>query len=504
MKHIIYTIATLVFLSGGWDLMAQGLDDALQISRQERYGSARFNAMGGAFSALGGDLAAIHSNPAAAGVFNKSEIGFTLGLGSTGVNSTYYGTRDEAQSGRLNVNNMGVLFASEINHPDWRVLNIGITYARTNDFNRRTDYTGTQSDHSFAQELVGIANSGSFSMNELQQQYPFSAGPAFQAFVIDTLASPSADYFSVIDPNDEVTQELELQENGRTSEFELSLGTNYKDRLYIGVGLKIGTLVLERSLDHFEVPTDQSELREHRYSSDLEIRGTSYAVSAGIIARLSNLIRVGVSAQTPHFYVNNEFFSNGFVAELSGDYLDYAQGVTGSTETQFFGSSPEGNNRYNFNTPWRFTGGLAAVFGKNALLSAEYEYLDYSTAQFGRNSRSGVNYDFEVENADIEAVLAPTHNIRAGFEYRMLPYSFRAGYVFAQDPVASNFRGDVNRNSHQFSAGAGVRFKKVYLDAAYFYRATGSQYALYGTGTNEAADLSINQHGVSFTIGIRY
>lgn len=503
MKRFTLILFALL-LEGSGVVLSQGLTDALQFSRKEFHGSSRFNAMGGAFTAVGGDLAAIHLNPASAGVFTKSELGFTLGIGHTSVNAIYYGNAEKDQFGKANVNNMGVVFASEINHPDWKMLNVGITYARTNDYNRRISYSGTQSDHSFAQQLEGLANSGSFSQSDLQSVFPFDVYPAFEAFVIDTLVDSSVGYYSPIGPGEEVTQKMEFEESGRTSEFEISLGTNYKDRLYLGLGVKVGTLVLSRTFDHFETPENQEMIDSYRYGSELEIRGTSYAVSVGVIARLTNMFRIGISAETPQFYVNNEFFSNDFTANLSGAYADYAQSVTGLNGTQFSGASPEGNNRYNFNTPWRFTGGIAAVFGPRALLSAEYEYQDYGTARFRENSRSGINYNYDVENANIESVFGPTNNVRAGFEYRLLPFSLRAGYAYFQNPVKSRFRGDINRDMHQLSLGGGVRLKKVYLDAAYFYRMTDSQYALYDSGNNESALLSIQQHGFSFTIGVRY
>ena len=110
-----FILAGLVACAGM--LNGQGLDDALQFSQQNVHGSARFNAMGGAFTALGGELGAIHINPASTGVFTKNELGFTLGVGHTGINSTYYDTKSNAQFGKVNVNNMGIVFSSVLDHP---------------------------------------------------------------------------------------------------------------------------------------------------------------------------------------------------------------------------------------------------------------------------------------------------------------------------------------------------------------------------------------------------
>lgn len=491
----------VLFLTVPVGMFGQGLVDALQFSQQKFHGSARFNAMGGAFTALGGDLGAIHLNPASAGVFTKNELGFTLGIGNNTVNSNYYGTQERGQITNANVNNMGILFASEINHPDWKLLNVGITYARTNNFNRNINYSGTQNNHSFAQQLVAIANNGNVNPDDLEAYDPFLAFPAYQSYVIDVEPDDELQYRSFIEPGETVTQELEWTESGRTSEFMISLGANYKDRLYLGLGVKVGTLTISRTIDYFETPEDNAFINDYQFGDDLEIRGSSISISGGLIALLTRNIRFGASVQSPHFYVNNEYYSTNFRASLLGVYADSALSQVGSTQPTF--ASPEGNNRYNFNTPWRFTGGIAAILGKRAIVSAEYEFLDYGTSQFGSNRR-GHNYDYALENENIGAVLGATSNIRAGFEYRLLPVSLRAGYAFFQDPVKPTYRGDVNRDTHQFSLGGGMRWKRLYLDAAYFYRMTNSQHALYDSGNNESASLAVNQHGFSVTIGVRY
>lgn len=496
VPHRIIILAGLVAWSG--ISHGQGLEDALQFSQQNIHGSARFNAMGGAFTALGGEMGAVHINPASAGVFTKNELGFTLGIGHAGINSSYYDMNSNAQFGKVNVNNMGIIFSSELDHPDWQMLNFGITYTRTSDFNRRINYTGTQSKHSFAQHLVGLANGGAYEQNDLVQQFPFDVGPAFNSFVIDLVPETIDEYYSHIGVGDTVHQELNIEEAGRSSEFQLTLGTNYQDRLYMGLGLKVGSLVLSRQLDYTETPENQEYIERYHYGSDLEIRGTSYSVSGGLIFRLSDMFRIGASVQTPNFYVNNEFFSTIVDADLAGSYQSYAD-TSGGTANNI-SVSPDGTNRYNFKTPWKFTGGIAAVFGPRAILSAEYEYQNYSSGRFRKNARGGSNYQYQPENEDIEMILGGANNIRAGFEYRLLPVSIRAGYAYYQDPVKPAYRDNIDRSIHQFSLGAGLRFEKIYLDTSYYYRMTESRYGLYQSG----ADLDIAQHGIALTIGVRY
>ena len=50
-------------------MSAQSLNDALRYSQTSLSGSARYNALSGAFGALGGELSSISINPAASSVF---------------------------------------------------------------------------------------------------------------------------------------------------------------------------------------------------------------------------------------------------------------------------------------------------------------------------------------------------------------------------------------------------------------------------------------------------
>ena len=67
-----------LFLSISYTSFSQTFEDVLRYSSFFHEGSARFNSMGGAFGALGGDLSAISINPASSSVFIDSEVGVTL------------------------------------------------------------------------------------------------------------------------------------------------------------------------------------------------------------------------------------------------------------------------------------------------------------------------------------------------------------------------------------------------------------------------------------------
>ena len=75
MLKFIFKLYLILGISA---IYSQTYEDALRYNQFYHEGSSRFNSMGGAFGALGGDLSSININPAGSSIFLKSELGFTL------------------------------------------------------------------------------------------------------------------------------------------------------------------------------------------------------------------------------------------------------------------------------------------------------------------------------------------------------------------------------------------------------------------------------------------
>src|SRR5699024_11237068 len=87
-KHIILAASLL----GIGSLYAQNIDDALRYSQSGIYGNARYIAMSGAFSALGGNMSAINDNPASSAVFIENKIDFSVLIGDNKAKSDFNNT----------------------------------------------------------------------------------------------------------------------------------------------------------------------------------------------------------------------------------------------------------------------------------------------------------------------------------------------------------------------------------------------------------------------------
>ena len=78
----------IVMLTSCCGIYSQNISDALNYSSNSYQGTARFNSMGGAFGALGGDLSAIAVNPASSAVLNDGHFSLSFGSDSKSGNAS--------------------------------------------------------------------------------------------------------------------------------------------------------------------------------------------------------------------------------------------------------------------------------------------------------------------------------------------------------------------------------------------------------------------------------
>ena len=128
---------------------AQGPIDALRYSYLQFGGPARTQGIAGANVALGADFGNLSSNPAGLGLFQKSELHITPGIGLGQSDSRIDGSSSASQNETKNsfhIASVGAVFASR--HPDgdesnWRGGALALGFTRLADFNIGTSYQGT-------------------------------------------------------------------------------------------------------------------------------------------------------------------------------------------------------------------------------------------------------------------------------------------------------------------------------------------------------------------------
>ncbi len=100
----LFIIAGLVLFAKSAFSQALGYTDIAQIfSRDDFNGSARFEALSGAFGALGGDISAITINPAGLSVFSKNLATVTFQSRNNEISSSYYNNSVVSQDEFFNI-----------------------------------------------------------------------------------------------------------------------------------------------------------------------------------------------------------------------------------------------------------------------------------------------------------------------------------------------------------------------------------------------------------------
>ena len=144
MKKIMITVATALFVSG---INAQSIYDATKIASKDLNGTARFVGMGGAMSALGGDISTMGTNPAGIGIYRSNDAMTSFSFSAFGSESKYKGY-DNTYNSKLDKNhwsydNIGFVISSKIgNQTPLRYVNFGFNYHKSKSFYKNMGMEG--------------------------------------------------------------------------------------------------------------------------------------------------------------------------------------------------------------------------------------------------------------------------------------------------------------------------------------------------------------------------
>ena len=172
MKKSVLIIISVFILSG--IIRAQNLDDALRYSQVFYSGTARFNSMGGAFTALGADLSSLSQNPAGIGVFRSSELSLTPQLNYIRSNTDFDGkSSDYLYKFSLNQGGFVSNIISGKGTTGLISLNFGYSFNMTNNLNQNVLVSGINNSSSIADSWSEISNG--YYKWELGDEVPVAA-----------------------------------------------------------------------------------------------------------------------------------------------------------------------------------------------------------------------------------------------------------------------------------------------------------------------------------------
>lgn len=468
---------------------AQNEFDVLRSSSLDYYGDARFNAMGGAFGALGANMSALSINPGGLGVYKSSDFSFTPAFHYNYSESNKDG--NSVTDGKLNFHfsNVG-LVGSFKGSGDWATVNVAFGYNRTSNYNTsiaiKSETNNSQLD-SYTSELN--FNGGTFE-DDIAFEYPFSSNLAYQTFLVNPLVSNSLQYDHVFENSVNITQTTNYETRGGSGEMYFALGSNYSDKLYLGALVGVPTIryIYDRNYIETSDPSDTlTDFKSFSINDYVKTTGTGLNLKLGMIYKITDWVRIGTAFHTPTVYSLSDTWSTTVTSESkSGEILAEV--------------SPIGNFEYFVTTPYRLVGSTAIIVGKHGVINGDYEVVDYSTARINEDNSFGFA-DFSAENQNVRDNFRLTHNIRVGTEWRLDPIRLRAGYRYQGDPLKNNF--NVDNSSSTYSFGIGVKQEDYYFDMAYSLKFHKAESAIVAE-QNDFASVNLKDHYISLTLGFRF
>lgn len=548
MRKTVLAILGAALASPAW---AQSAIEAYNLSQTQLRGTARFMSMGGAFTALGGDLSTLGQNPAGIGVYRRSEIGVTLDISPSSF-KTDGGVKYDPSLGLKNpqskttvaCNNFGYIGAVRLDGA-LRNFNWGVSYSRAASFDRVFDaYTPSTStslsnyiasyttaaaygNPGFTPDDLNFPESGSYNPYQAPEGYDWLSILAYTSSMIAPPQYSGGPYTGLYQPGRTVGDALtKVRERGYVDEYNIDFGGNVSDVVYWGLGFGITDLSYTRealyseSMSNAQVDVN-GHLTDGAANFDLynnqHITGSGWNMKLGVIVKPVNELRIGLAVHTPTWY---DLSQSGY-ATTDYDYaeIDANGQVVGD---QLSGSQHTDDSYYNFklNAPWRFMVGVAGVIGSQAIISLDYERQAFGDMKVKYQNGWGEYIDDDYVNGDIKDYFKATDIIRVGAEYRVTPnFSVRAGYNYSTTNVkeeaadgateiftaGTNPAYTFNKEAYSISCGLGYRYRGFSIDAAYVYHNRKSTYHAFTNYDGlQAPQSSLSQTTNSIVLSVGY
>jgi hypothetical protein len=274
---------------------------------------------------------------------------------------------------------------------------------------------------------------------------------------------------------------------GSTNEWLFSGGANLNDVVFIGatLGLPYLRYFKESTFTEKDMFNEFDGFDEWNFRETIESRGWGINLKLGIIVWPVEWLRLGASLHTPTYYSElKDFWYTSTDARLGPDF---------NTK-----KSPTGDYIYELSTPMRASGSAALIIGKSGLISADYEFVDYSKMRL-----RAPDYNFTTENENIRNSYASTYNLRLGTEWRYSNFNFRGGYALYGSPYANDINDGMLSN---ISLGIGYSEKNFGLDLAWVNGKMNQDYYLYSSEnyTTNAAQQELTSNHFVLTTRFRF
>jgi len=502
MKKLILLFIGVISMS---TMSAQDITDAVRYATDNIQGTARFRAMSGAFGALGGDMSAVSINPAGAAIFNISHASMSVTSFGIDNETSYFNNSNLTTNSNFDLNQAGAAFVFNNTQGNSSIQKfvLGFAYEQTQNyddsfFNAGINTTSIGSyflSHAQGLRLDEISAFSNESITDAYGDIGTSFGFAnqqaflgYESFILEPDEDDDANtlYASNIAPGS-FNQEYTYAATGYNGKFSVNAAIQHNDNLYFGINLNSHFINYERSTFLFEENSNSGSLvTEVGFENNLSTIGNGFSFQLGGIAKLSDVLRVGISYDSPTWYTIKEETTQYLATVRDDDGL-----ISQTLDPQIINIFPD----YKLQTPSKLTGSLALILNKKGLISFDYSRKDYGSTKFTPESDT---YNSAQNNA-ISNNLKNANTYRIGGEIRHENFSFRGGYKLEESPYNNtSFYGDLKG----YSFGLGYNFGNSKLDLAYENSKRTINHQLYNVGLTSATSIASENSNFTLTLSM--
>lgn len=527
-------------------MSAQDIYKIEALTGSDLNGTARYVGMGGAMSALGADLSAISSNPAAIGLFRRNDASLT-GSATIQADAVLMGDINKArgsfdQGGFVYAVNMG-------NDSKLKFVNFAFNYQKKRNLKNYIGLDNVKLNNGLSQswqmQELAYYNGQPLDLSKNGSGVDYTTPFALNAYDAQMIVPVYGDDGKLASYNVRNAQSYDYHrvQWGGIQQYDFNLSFNIDNRFYAGVTFGVYNVNLHNTLFYSEQLAENvydangnvsgiNSIGQYKMALGEDINGTGFDAKFGFIFRPieTSPFRLGFSFSTPIYYDLTQNASLRMVAPFQ--FTD----DKGNTFAQTQADYNTGDVDFRIRTPWKLGISAATTISNYLALDAEYEVSRYTGAQlrwpdYGRGywedyTPSTRDHDMDTE---IDACFNTVQTFRVGAEVRLAPRLYgRVGYNYVSAPFKKNAYlntmtnsdayhysmntdyvnlGDINR----VTAGLGYKSKHFYGDVAYQYqKQTGEVTPFRATDLNTGAPLTASRnvdfkrHNVMLTLGCKF
>jgi hypothetical protein len=525
MKRILLILSIFLILFSV-KVFSQGNEvEAYDLTNTELGGTARSISMAGAFGALGGDISVISNNPAGLGIYRSSEVSGTFDLSTVKTSTEWRGMKMNENKTKFSPSNIGFEFYFPTSSGSIRNWNLGFSYNRIKNYNRKYRMKNKGQDYSMADYVASKATNAyglgkGLSKKDLTLTDNYDPYKNLGSRWLSVLGY-EAGYFEHYAGGDNVYQSsfgndnngvwtinspnatyLNINESGYVDEYNFGFGMNISDFMFLGASLSVTDLNYRSTSfygESFETGYDRpDDLYMDNY---LNTEGTAASINIGAITNFQ-MLRIGVAYNSPRWYNMTDYYNAN-----AGSYINAFKEPSISNKTP-----DNAFSEYRFKTPGKWIFSSALILGQSALVSVDYELMNYKEMTFS-DKDGGYEDEFE-NNKYIDNDFTYSHTVKIGTEIKVDPqFAVRAGYMIQTSPMSKQLYNNkvevlpsgtlphfnvVEKPANYFTVGFGYRFTpNFYMDMACVYRYHQSK--AYAFSNLYHSDSSKDIHPVSST-----